>query len=38
MPALHIDYLELAKSDNLEIVEDCNSHGKYIVLIAAFLK
>ena len=32
-----IDYLELAKSANLEIVEDCNIHEKYIVLIAAFL-
>ena len=32
-----IDYLELAKSDNLEIVEDYKSHEKYIVLIAAFL-
>ena len=32
-----IDYLELAKSANLEIVEDCNTHEKYILLIAAFL-
>jgi pantoate--beta-alanine ligase len=32
-----IDYLELAKSDTLEIVENCNIHEKYIVLIAAFL-
>lgn len=32
-----IDYLELAKSANLEIVEDCNIEEKYILLIAAFL-
>lgn len=32
-----IDYLELAKSATLEIVENCNSHGNYIVLIAAYL-
>ena len=32
-----IDYLELAKSSNLEIVEDYNTYEKYIVLIAAFL-
>ncbi|MEP6926477.1 MAG: pantoate--beta-alanine ligase [Ginsengibacter sp.] len=32
-----IDYLEMAKSANLEIAEDCNMHEKYIVLIAAFL-
>jgi pantoate--beta-alanine ligase len=32
-----IDYLEMAKSATLEIVEDCNTHEKYIVLIAAFL-
>lgn len=32
-----IDYLELAKSSDLEIVEDCDIHEKYIALIAAFL-
>jgi pantoate--beta-alanine ligase len=32
-----IDYLELAKSTDLEIVPECNSHEKYLVLIAAFL-
>jgi len=32
-----LDYLELAKSSNLEIVEDYNTDEKYVVLIAAFL-
>ena len=32
-----MDYLELTKRTNLEIVEDCNTDEKYIVLIAAFL-
>jgi pantoate--beta-alanine ligase len=32
-----IDYLELTKRTNLEIVDDCNTDEKYIVLIAAFL-
>jgi pantoate--beta-alanine ligase len=37
LAAFTIDYIELAKSANLEIVEDCNIHEKYIILIAAFL-
>lgn len=32
-----VDYLEIAKMPTLEIVEDCDTHGKYIALIAAFL-
>ena len=32
-----VDYLELAKSDNLEIVDFFYMPGKYILLIAAFL-
>jgi pantoate--beta-alanine ligase len=32
-----IDYLELAKSDTLEIIENCNMNEKYVILIAAFL-
>jgi pantoate--beta-alanine ligase len=31
------DYLELAKSDNLEMVTDCDIYENYIVLIAAFI-
>lgn len=33
-----IDYLEMAKRNTLEVVEDCNTDENYIVLIAAFLK
>ena len=32
-----IDYLELAKSDILELAENCNMNKKYMLLIAAFL-
>jgi len=32
-----VDYLELAKSENLKIVEDCNSPAEFIILLAAFL-
>ena len=31
------DYLELAESANLEIVEDCKSPVEFIILVAAFL-
>ena len=32
-----VDYLELAKSNDLKIVEDFNKHNGAIILIAAFL-
>jgi pantoate--beta-alanine ligase len=32
-----IDYIEMAKSDTLEIVNTYNPHEKYVILIAAFL-
>ena len=32
-----VDYLELAKSDTLEVVDNFKSNGKFIILVAAFL-
>ena len=32
-----VDYLELTKSNDLEIVEHCNNNENYFVLIAAFI-